>query len=185
MEAYENEKLDRNVLWLLKKIPEIESPKCDISIEDRLIISFNLNKTGFVMSLLMMELRKSINDKLNDFITTFDEQYGRLPVLELKLQEQIKKFLNISDFNTYYQLMTMKNRNNDEINSMLLQAIKNSKDKGYHGDNDIVNKLPDSNIQFEKTECLFDSFKLLNLDFNNLKENDYKELLIKRHPQIE
>lgn len=38
--------MDRNVLWLLKKIPEIENINCPVSVEDRLKISFNLSKTG-------------------------------------------------------------------------------------------------------------------------------------------
>jgi len=81
--------------------------------------------------------------------------------------------------------MDMKPRSNDEVNSMLVQAIKNSKEKGYHGDNEIVNKLPDPKIQFETSESLFDNFRLLTLDFKNLTENDYKDFLIKRHPQIQ
>lgn len=99
-ESYESEKLDRNVLWLLKKIPEIEDPNCAVSVEDRLNISFNLNKTGFIMSLLMFELRKNINDKLDTFIQGYDNSFGRLPLLELKIQEQTKKFLDINNFET-------------------------------------------------------------------------------------
>lgn len=45
-EAYFGESMDRNVLWIIKKIPEIEKENCPVSVEDRLKISFNLSKVG-------------------------------------------------------------------------------------------------------------------------------------------
>lgn len=56
-EVYNDEKMIRNVLWILKKIPEIEKPNCVVSKEDRIKISFGLAKTGGVLSLVVNHLK--------------------------------------------------------------------------------------------------------------------------------
>lgn len=77
--------MDRNVLWLLKKIPEIENENCPVSVEDRLKISFNLSKTGAYLTLICKYLGKILHN--DNFKPTFDDNCGRCIVTEDKLQK--------------------------------------------------------------------------------------------------
>jgi len=55
--------MDRNVLWLLKKIPEIEKADCPVSKEDRVKISFNLAKTGGILTMLICFLKNMTSNE--------------------------------------------------------------------------------------------------------------------------
>jgi len=88
--------MDRNVLWLLKKIPEIEKENCPVSKADRVDISFNLSKTGGILTMLITFLRKMTQD--DGFVTQFDNNCGRCPIAEIKLQEYVKKIMEINCF---------------------------------------------------------------------------------------
>lgn len=78
----------------------------------------------------------------------------------------------------------MEKESIDVMNSKLLKSIELSKKKGYHGDNDIVNKLPEPKIMIEKFNHIREAFCLDKPATYTLNEDQYKELIFKRNPHL-
>jgi len=136
--------MDRNVLWLLKKIPEIEDANCPVTIEDRLKISFNLSKTGAYLTLIANNLGQILHS--DNFKSVFDDNCGRCTITESKLQKYFKYIQTIDSFNGYFREWGLPEVNDIEMNKILLTSITNSKVKGYHGRYFEMNKLPDPKV---------------------------------------
>jgi hypothetical protein len=90
-EAYCDEQLDRQVIWILKKIPELdfENKKIKgrgmgVKEEERSKVSFECGKTGFFLSVLFTKLNSTLQKvggqakDINEIAKQMDENYGCL-----------------------------------------------------------------------------------------------------------
>lgn len=53
---------------------------------------------------------------------------------------------NVKSYSAYFKRIGLPSKNKDEINTMLKQAVRNSKEKRYHGDVDHVIGLPSEDV---------------------------------------
>lgn len=146
--AYCDEQLDRQVLWILKKIPELdfENKKLKgkgmgVKEEERSKISFECGKTGFFLSVFFVKLHNTLervggqNKNIDEISKVLDENFGCLGFeVENTFQKQIFDILKVDDFQKYYSEIGLDRAQNQEaLNSLLVKAVKSSRAKGYHG----------------------------------------------------
>ncbi len=73
---------------------------------------------------------------------------------------------NVDNYDAFYKTIGLKPKSLDELNDQLLQAIKNSKAKKYHGDLNEIHTLPTSNDQIR---ALLSKIPKIE-DFYNIKQ---------------
>ena len=66
---------------------------------------------------------------------------------------------NIKAFPEFFKFVGLKERSEEELNNTLKNAIKNSERKKYHGELDVIHKLPNSQEQFSKILSSIPSYK--------------------------
>ena len=146
--AYCDEQLDRQVLWILKKIPELDfenkklkGKSMGVKEEERSKISFECGKTGFYLSVFFVKLNATLENvggqakNIDDISKQLDDNFGCLGFdLENNFQQQIFGILKVDDFQKYYKELELDRAQTQEaLNDMLVKAVKSSRAKGYHG----------------------------------------------------
>jgi hypothetical protein len=103
MKCYTDEQMDRQVLWILKKIPELdfENKKLQnhgkVDEKERSLVSFECGKTGFHLSLFFHHLKATLEKvagkkSIMDLATVLDSNHGCLSfALENELQQNLFK----------------------------------------------------------------------------------------------
>ena len=174
--------MDRQILWILLLLPELENLINSKEIDDvRIKVCF---QAGIIHKQILLFyyyfLKKIVYsecDTLDKFAEKLDKNYGCLTETEIdKHRVEINKILKIDNFKDYYKFMGLKVPSEVELNEQLKQAFENSKKKKYHGF-DEVRFVPDPEKQvqfymkkYEKLNNLIENGKLINEEEQNWEE---------------
>jgi hypothetical protein len=156
MPLYLEEQMDRQAFWILKEIPELDhtdekNKDKDIVVEEaRLEVCFKTSINGFHITLFFFYLNKMIieaadNGKKNmsKFCSKLDSNFGCIDAKSENLfQKKCFAIQDVKTFNKYYPQLGIPIPNDEALNARLKTAIENSRKKGYHGNDDNMNKLP-------------------------------------------
>jgi len=152
IKAYVDEQLDRNVMWMLIKIPELdfENKKLNkrnaskTTESERIKICFESSKTGLYFTAFFVHLNacveKFTGQKPKNFAElarVLDQNHGCLPTeAENHFQQALFSISKIEDFKSYFNLIGYEVNSEKETYDKLIAAVKNSRQKGYHGRDD-------------------------------------------------
>lgn len=148
--------MDRQAFWILKEIPELDHTDekykdKDVVVEEaRTEICFKTGISGFHITLFFFYLNKMIieaadNGKKNmtKFCAKLDSNFGCIdPKSENLFQKKCFAIQDVKTFHKYYPLLGVPIPNDEALHARLRTAIENSRKKGYHGNDDNMNKLP-------------------------------------------
>ena len=180
--SYISEQLDRQILWILMELPELEELINSSEIDDiRGKVCFKAAITGQQLLLfyyyLLNKIVYSECDTLDKFAEKLDKNYGCLTETEIdKHRIEINNILKIDNFTDYYKFMNMKPPSKDELNQSIKQAFENSKKKKYHGTDEVrFIPPPEKQIEFymkkyENFDNLLENGKLLDAQNPKWKE---------------
>ena len=181
--SYVGEQMDRQIFWILQEIPEFENLINSSEVDDiRAKICFKCGITGQQLLLFyyyfMNKVIYSECDSLEKFAEKLDKNFCCLTETEIdKIRMGINQILKIDNFNDFYKFMEQEIPSKDDLNKKLKQAFENSKQKKYHG-TDEVRYVPSQSIQveyyfnarYEKIEHFLEKGKLLPNENNKWKE---------------
>eukprot|EP00831_Metopus_contortus_P031985 TRINITY_DN25959_c0_g1_i1.p1 TRINITY_DN25959_c0_g1~~TRINITY_DN25959_c0_g1_i1.p1 ORF type:complete len:1431 (-),score=259.64 TRINITY_DN25959_c0_g1_i1:38-4204(-) len=181
MLPYLEEQMDRQVFWIVKDIPEMETMKDDSEIDDeRINVSFQATMVGFHLTLFYSVFISKFIQKegrnRDQLLKGIDEMYGILPEAEeTALQKLCDEIRNVKDYYGYFKMLGIPFPSKKELFQSLQKSIGNSKRKQYHGSEDKMNELPPT----DKMIAAFQQVQPPSLD--TLKEKD--ELLPADNPK--
>lgn len=154
-EAYLNEQLDRQVFWVLQEVPQLD--KIDgAGLEDAKIeASFKSTIIGYRITMLMKQLNTEIFEhygkdfeKLHELL---DSRYCRLTDDdETRFKGIIEDVFEVKGFLRYYNIVGTEVPDKNTLLARLKQAIKNSAEKKYHGDEKDLNVIPSIDLQTQE-----------------------------------
>ena len=154
-EAYLNEQLDRQVFWVLQEVPQLD--KIDgAGLEDAKIeASFKSTIIGYRITMLMKQLNTEIFEhygkdfeKLHELL---DSRYCRLTDDdETRFKGIIEDVFEVKGFLRYYNIVGTDVPDKNTLLARLKQAIKNSAEKKYHGDEKDLNVIPSIDLQTQE-----------------------------------
>ena len=182
--AYISEQMDRQIFWILQEIPEFEKLINSAEVDDiRAKVCFKCGITGQQLLLFyyyfLNKVVYSECDSLDKFAEKLDKNYCCLTETEIdKHRLEINKILKIDNFNDFYKFMNMEPPSKDELNQKLKQAFENSKNKKYHGA-DEIRYVPPPSEQVKFYMKRYEPFENLIKDGKLLPAEDpkWKELL--------
>lgn len=204
-ETYCNEQLDRQVLWILRIIPELDfenkklKNRKSVNEKERSKVSFQCGKTGFYLSMFFFHLNNTINKVVGEtnrnfesLVKAMDENHGCLSTeLENELQKNLFSIQEVEDFYGYYRTLGIKNVSNDkELNDKLIQAVKNSRQKGYHGQECDANMPALYDQSEERVQGLLSQISVLKIEKEILerqitdKDSDMDDLQPKQKQHV-
>ena len=141
--CYISEQMDRQIFWILTKIPELEklidSNEID-EVRDKICFQAGIISQQLLLFYYYFLKKVVYNscDSLDKFAKKLDDNFGSLSDMEISLhRKEINKLLKIDNYYDYYKFMEMKVPNKEELNKLLKEAFKNSKQKKYHGFDEI------------------------------------------------
>jgi ubiquitin-protein ligase/Ran GTPase-activating protein (RanGAP) involved in mRNA processing and transport len=180
--SYICEQMDRQIFWILQELPEFENLINSSEVDDiRAKICFKCGITGQQLLLFYYYFLKKMVygecDTLDKFAEKLDNNYCCLTETEIdKHRLEINKILKIDNFNDFYKFMGMEPPSKEELNKKLKQAFENSKNKKYHG-TDEVRYVPPEEEQikyymnrYEPLENLVENGALLPVENPKWKE---------------
>ncbi|CAD8083774.1 unnamed protein product [Paramecium sonneborni] len=193
-----------HALWLLQ-IPELADEKLDgaISATKRVEITFKQQSTSFQMGCFQYIYLTYVVQTLKtqkEILERFDKNYCLLTTgIENGIQEKVfEAFKRVVNYEAFYEFNGQEKKSIEELNQLLKQAVKNSKEKKYHGTVKEMNQLPsaiEQVKQFKKKNSNLQDFYVITkeeLDKKQFKYNieakqniDWKQELIKRWDWIE
>ena len=141
--SYICEQMDRQIFWILQELPEFENLINSSEVDDiRAKICFKCGITGQQLLLFYYYFLKKMVygecDTLDKFAEKLDNNYCCLTETEIdKHRLEINKILKIDNFNDFYKFMGMEPPSKEELNKKLKQAFENSKNKKYHGTDEV------------------------------------------------
>lgn len=166
IEAYFEEQLDRQVFWILNKIPELEDDSNTMVIDaNRVEVTFTSQIISYRLTMFYHDYNKIIRSQFKDWTSLLEylEQNGcKLGIdVEDKILETFKDCIqNVKNYDQYFERIGLPKKNKDQLVGMLKQAVKNSKEKKYHGEVDEVIGLPEEvdqiNHYLSKTKNILD-----------------------------
>jgi hypothetical protein len=153
--AYFEEQLDRQVFWILLKIPELDDSKNygNVVLDDnRVEITFMSQIVGYLMVIFFHDYRKIVRSNFKSWSAMLEFLEGNGCKLETKTEDEILSSFNnakttIKSYSGYFQRIGLPDKNQQELNAMLKQAVTNSTEKRYHGEVDHVIGLPSEDKQ--------------------------------------
>lgn len=115
-------------------------------------VCFETGKVGAQLTTFFFHLNEIIKAKTSNvqegrwdkLAQALDENHGCIDMhLENQLQQNFKKALKMKSFETYYKTLNIEIEGQEKgISEKLIQAVKNSRSKGYHDDDlDGLSKL--------------------------------------------
>ena len=149
MHEYLDESLDRQVLWMLRDVPELgESGEAAAMVDaKRDEVAFKTNIVSNRVLLFFHHLATRVLPpaaKAPAFYKGLDERFGRLPdAQEEALQQACESIREVKSFETFFSRLGLPQLSRPELTARLRQAVANSLRKKYHGDDDDVNALPE------------------------------------------
>lgn len=190
IEAYFEEQLDRQVFWILNKIPELEDDSNTMVIDaNRVEVTFASQIISYRLTMFYHDYNQIIRSQFKDWTSMLEylEQNGcKLATdVEDKILETFKDCIaTVKNYDQYFERIGLPKRNKDELVGMLKQAVKNSKEKKYHGEVDEVIGLPDEveqiNNYLSKTKNILDFVEDGKLVEKT--EEEWKALCLERWP---
>ena len=154
--AYFEEQLDRQVFWILIKIPELEhSSSNNFSLdENRVEITFMSQVISYLLVVFFHDYRKTVKDNFKTWNGMLESLENNGCKLDTKMEDSVlatfkEALTSIKSYSDYFQRIGLPKKNPVEINAMLKQAVKNSYEKRYHGPIDHVIQLPKKEEQIK------------------------------------
>lgn len=150
--AYLGEQLDRQVFWVLQELPDLEKADHPDLEDAKVEASFKATIVGYRITMLLKQFNTEIIEhhgkdfaKLNEYL---DNRYGQLTTAEEdKFKRKIEEIFNVRGFLKYYQIVGQEIPDKKALAESLKQAVKNSAEKKYHGDEKELNAVPDLDVQ--------------------------------------
>ena len=183
LESYMSEQMDRQIFWILQELPQLETLMNSNEVDDiRGRVCFKCGLVGEQLLLFYYYFLKKIvyNDveNLDQFAEKLDKNFGNLTDEEIdKHRIEINKILKIDSFNQYYEYLGITPPSKEQLNEKLKQAFLNSKNKGYHG-TDEVRYVPPQQEQvkfymnkYEPLENYLQDGKLLDAENTKWKDS--------------
>ena len=180
--SYISEQMDRQIFWILQELPEFENLINSSEVDDiRAKICFKCGITGQQLLLFYYYFLKKMVygecDTLDKFAEKLDKNYCCLTETEIdKHRLEINKILKIDNFNDFYKFMGMEPPSKEELNKKLKQAFENSKNKKYHGTDEVRYVPPEEEqikyymSRYEPLENLVENGALLPAENPKWKE---------------
>lgn len=132
----------------MKKIPELDfeekkKRKGQMKVDEtqRSKVSFECGKTGFYITLFFVHLLKTLKNAVpqgkpfDELSVILDSNHGCLDSkIEDSFQQDLFTIITVEDFSGYYKMAGVaESTDNKQLNERLVKAVKNSRRKGYHG----------------------------------------------------
>lgn len=164
-----DEQLDRQVFWILKKIPELEDDSGTIAVdENRVRVTFNSQIMGYLLVCFYHDYIKILREKYKTWNSMLEHMENHCCKLDDETEDKIQHAFfyseeNIRDYKAYYEHIGVKINDFEDICIRLKEAVKNSKRKKYHGSMEELLELPANPDQIKainsKKEDLLDFIK--------------------------
>ena len=182
--SYLSEQMDRQIFWILQELPELEQFINSAEVDDiRAKICFKCGIVFHQILLFYYYLLKKIVysecESLDKFAEKLDQNYCCLTETEIdKHRLEINKLLKIDNYNDFFKFMNMEPPSKEDLNQKLKQAFENSKNKKYHG-SDEIRYIPPPEEQVKCYMKKYEPFENLLEDGKLLPEENpkWKELL--------
>jgi ubiquitin-protein ligase/Ran GTPase-activating protein (RanGAP) involved in mRNA processing and transport len=170
IEAYSAEQIDRQVFWILQKIPELIKDNNFVIDDNRAEVTFKSQAISYTLVTIYHQYLKAIRGQFttwDNLLVYLESNFCKLPEpLENSLQQSFKHSIeHLDSFDAYYESIGMKTKSKAELTVLLKNAIVSSKTKKYHGCEEELNLIPQHPQQMK--EVLAGNTKLT--DF--IKEN--------------
>mmetsp|Transcript_34673 Transcript_34673/g.53119 ORF Transcript_34673/g.53119 Transcript_34673/m.53119 type:complete len:394 (-) Transcript_34673:2675-3856(-) len=151
-QAYVDEQMDRQVLWMIREIPELDfenkkfKGKQTVDEKKRNEVCFEVGKTSFYFSLFFQTLSNTIEQvvggKAKDFkklSAALDTNHGCLSRdLENTFQQNLFAMLKTKNIGDYFKNLGFKDLSDKDIYARLIKSVKSSRERGYHGKSDLA-----------------------------------------------
>jgi len=152
LDAVLEEQLDRQVLWLLKQVPELEDETGYLD-DKRSMICFKSQQSSYQLVLFWVMLSKFFKANFKstqDLLEFYKKNLGRLNnESENEIQKKVFEILKIGNYDEMFQYLNKGKLSEAEINKRLKQAVKNSSRRKYHGTDDELLALPSKEEQLK------------------------------------
>ena len=186
---YLGEQMDRQVFWILKDIPELESLKDDAELdEDKSTVSFQTGIIGFRITMFYSFFCTSIatidEKKRIDIIKAIDDNLGHLSMeMESVVQKECKSLKLVKNYYEYFNKLGIHLTKKSDLLISLKKSIVNSKRKKYHGAEELINVVPEKSVlinEIMKNEKDIESFYDSEKKVFSSDENAYKNIISKK-----
>lgn len=190
---YLEEQMDRQVFWMIKDIPELESMEKDTEFDDdRVNASFKATTVGFHLTLFYsIFVGKIVNREgrsREELLKSTDDLYGRLGQGEEELlQRYCNEIRKVQDYYAYFKMLGIPFPSKKELFEAIKKSITNSSRKGYHGPEDELNALPKNDVMMKdyrnSLPCTIES---LQVEGKLLEDADpkWKKAVTSRFPWV-
>ena len=147
IEKYSEEQLDRQIFWILQKIPELNKSDSFI-IEDSLEeVAFKSQSVSYSIVMVCKhyytEMRKQFGTWMQ-CLEYLEVHRCKLPnELEDLLQKKFKHCIEqVDSFEAYYEQVGLPRKSREELTAAIKTSRANSLRKKYHGSEEEINKVP-------------------------------------------
>lgn len=190
VEHLHEEQLDRQVFWILKKIPELEDDTGVISVdENRVRVTFSSQIMGYLLVCFYHDYIKILRTRFKTWNTMLEYMETHSCKLDDESEDKIQQAFfysedNVKDYMQYYSHIGISVKNFDDICKRLKEAVKNSKRKKYHGSMDEILGLPINPEMIKAIEKNREDLSTLIKDGKliDIPDAQWKEKCLKRWP---
>ena len=147
---YSLEQIDRQIFWLLKKIPELQNTEIKELDSSKVEVLFKSQAVSYSLVVMACQYLKHIKSRWNNWTVFLDYLETHSSKLPEDLENSIQKKLyfaveHLQSFDEYYDLTDQPRKSLTDLVATLKTAIASSKSKKYHGDDsrDAVPSGPD------------------------------------------
>lgn len=147
IEAYSAEQIDRQVFWILQKIPELIKDNNFVIDDNRAEVTFKSQAVSYTLVAIYHHYLKAMREQYTNWdnlLLYLESNFCKLPEpLENSLQQSFKNDIeHLDSFDSYYESIGMKTKSRAELTILLKNAIVSSKNKKYHGCEEELNMIP-------------------------------------------
>lgn len=121
-----------------------EKGKLDFT-QEKIEASFKATEVGFRIVMFLKTFNSELIEKqtFKQLTDKLDKQFCQLgDKQEVHFREVLKQILDIKDYKQYYAFQGKPIKDDPTLKQMLLTALKNSAEKGYHGKEGDLNAIP-------------------------------------------
>ena len=189
--AYSLEQLDRQIFWILLKIPELAKQETIIINDAMEEVAFKSQSVSYSLVAVCKHYLTSVKDKYHTwpkYLDYLETHFSKLPEdIENSLQKHFKNTIEeLDSFEKYYQAIGVPIRSKDDLQKAFSLAVANSKEKKYHGAEEELNKVPSMPDQIKMLS--FRERTLVNyISEGKLKdatENEWRDRCFERWHQV-